>query len=769
MTELRLGKLKEAVDDWKVMSGKLQQLADGKAEGVSATALAQQANGADWTGVNATVTRTFITNTSREFDHAAAEAKTIHGLLQDIHHDFAKHKTDLRTALADARAKNIRVHQDGSTEDAYVHSVGDGGNTDPVPQSELTAAAEKIGRILWEATETDRIAAKALRDIAKNKHGFDKGGPQDLEAADRQQGKEAAAYWAKKIKDEDPGTWSDDELERFNETLKDHRDNPGFTATLATRLSGEGTLEFWRELASPAGPPIEGDRAKLLAQVQDNLSMSLANATSSNAPGIDGWQREVIAAGDKQFPIREGLQGPYGYQIAGSLMQKGKFDSGFLNDYGTSLIEFERKKGNDSVLGEPGDLWNTPFQLDYPPSDKPNDPVANFLDGLAHNPQASVEFFNDSTSGKGLDEVNNLAYLSGMPEDGSTDAIENPRKWPEGENGKPLGYASLGHALESATLGYAYDDKTPEIPSLSTEGMSKEEAAKATEAFNNARDARTELMDRVVSHYGSADLVDAQPGMRDSLAKMAAGHVDSITYSASEFGGSRGVAGVAGLMDADQKRLADFGGPDAVQFLRAMGSDEDSYNTVSAAQQIYGASLMEAQGNNHSAAMNAGGYSLLVHGVLDEARMEAIGTDFADKEASENEKNEQDAAWKKFAAGAVIGGVVGVGAGAVVPVGAAAAIAVPIAFDTAEGAIGTWAENKLDWLKPEEYSNDQQSIENIDTAKSVAETRAMSPIVSYAEANGIVGDKWDDHDEDLRSMYLFGAEKGDTDNSRVKS
>ncbi|WP_199551636.1 hypothetical protein [Streptomyces sp. N35] len=754
MTELRLGKLKEAVDDWKVMSGKLQQLADGKAEGVSATGLAQQANGADWTGVNATVTRTFITNTSREFEHAAAEAKTIHGLLQDIHHDFTRHKSDLRTALADARAKNIRVHQDGSTEDAYVHSVGDGGNTDPVPQAELTAAAEKVGRILWEAAETDRIAAKALRDIAKNKHGFDKGGPDDLEAADKQQGKEAAAYWAKKIKEEDPGTWSDDELKRFNETLKNQRDNPGFTATLATGLGGEGTLEFWRELASPAGPPIEGDRAKMLAQVQDNLSMSLANATSSNAPGIDGWQREVIAAGDKQFPIREGLQGPYGYQIASSLMQKGKFDSGFLNDYGTSLIEFERKKGNDSVLGEPGNLWETPFQLDYPPSDKPSDPVAGFLDGLAHNPQAAVEFFDGSTSGEGLESVDNLAYLSGAPEDGGG-PVENPRKWPENEDGKPVGYASLGHALESATLGYAYDDRTPEIPALTDE--------KAIAA----REERTALMDRVVSHYGSADLVDAQPGMRDSLAKMAAGHIDSITYSASEFGGSRGVAGVAGLMDADQKRLADFGGPDTVQFLRAMGSDEGSYNTVSAAQQIYGASLMEAQGNNHDAAMNAGGYSLLVHGVLDEARMEAIGTDFSEKEASENEKNEQEAAWKKYAAGAVIGGVVGVGAGAVVPVGAAAAIAVPIAFDTAEGAIGTWAENKLDWLKADEYSNDQQSIESIDTAKSVAETRAMSPIVSYAEANGIAGEKWGDHDEDLRSMYLFGAQKGDTDNSRV--
>ncbi|NGO79385.1 hypothetical protein G6045_27565 [Streptomyces sp. YC504] len=757
MTELRLGKLKEAVDTWSSMVGKLQQLADGKAGGISASALAQQANGADWTGVNATVTRTFITNSSREFDHAAAEAKTIHGLLQDIHHDFAKHKTDLKTALADARAKNIRVHQDGSTEDAYVHSVGDGGNTDPVPQAELTAAAEKIGRILWEATETDRIAAKALRDIAKNKHGFDKGGPENLEAADKQQGKEAAAYWAKKIKEEDPGTWSDDELKRFNETLKNQRDNPGFTATLATRLSGEGTLEFWRELASPAGPPVEVDRAKMLAQVQDNLSMSLANATSSNAPGMDGWQREVIAAGDKQFPIREGLQGPYGYQIASSLMQKGKFDSDFLNDYGTSLIEFERKKGNDSVLGEPGDLWQTPFQLDYPPSDKPNDPVANFLDGLAHNPQAAVEFFDDSTSGKGLDEVNNLAYLSGAPEEGGG-AVENPRKWPEGEDGKPAGYASLGHALESATLGYAYDDKTPEIPSL------KGEDAIA------AREERTALMGRVVDHYNTADQIDGQPGMRDSLARMASGHVDSLTYSVAGFGTSAKEAEMTGervLFGLKENGLEDFGKNDSAFFLRALASDQDSYNTVSAAQQIYGSSIMAAQGDNQTDALDAGLYSVKVHGILDDGRFEAIGKEFQDDETAKNEELEKAAEWRNFAGSAVTGVAVGVGTALAVPTGGAALIAVPIAIETLGGAAETaWATNTMDWLEEREYDNSAESARGIAEAQRVGEHTATTPIMNYADSQGLSAHEKTLLEERAYNHYIQGKDLPDTDAAR---
>ncbi|MBC9719144.1 hypothetical protein H9Y04_42200 [Streptomyces sp. TRM66268-LWL] len=494
----------------------------------------------------------------------------------------------------------------------------------------------------------------------------------------------------------------------------------------------------------------------MLAQVQDNLSMSLANATSSNAPGIDAWQREVIAAGDKQFPIREGLQGPYGYQIASSLMQKGKFDSGFLNDYGTSLIEFERKKGNDSVLGEPGNLWETPFQLDYPPSDKPSDPVAGFLDGLAHNPEASVEFFGKSTSGGGLDDVNNLAYLSGVPEAGS-DAVENPRKWPEGEDGKPIGYASLGHALESATLGYAYDDKTPEIPSL------KGEDAIA------AREKRTDLMHRVVDHYNTADVIDGQPGMRDSLAKMASGHIGSLTYSVAGFGDSAKqdhLSGVNDLFGVQDHRLQDFGKNDSAAFLSALASDQDSYATVSAAEQLYGSSVIAAQ-DNKTDAMDAGLYSVKVHGMLDEARFEAIGKEFADDEAARNKELEKSAEWRNFLGSAVTGAAVGVGTALAVPTGGAALIAVPIAIETLGGALDTaWANNTVDWLEEREYDNSADSVKGIKAAERAGEHAAMTPLMNYAESQGLSPGEVRQLERNGSTLYSEGKGLTDTDNAR---
>ncbi|MFE0057998.1 hypothetical protein [Streptomyces sp. NPDC059003] len=286
-----------------------------------------------------------------------------------------------------------------------------------------------------------------------------------------------------------------------------------------------------------------------------------------------------------------------------------------------------------------------------------------------------------------------------------------------------------------------------------------------TDAQIEARQDRTDLMKRVVDHYGSADLIDGQPGIRDSLARMAAGHVDSLTYRMTNFGGSRDVTSVNELFDAQKKHLVDFG-YGTQNFLRALASDQDSYATVSSAQQIYGASLMAAQGNDHDAAMNAAGYSLKVHGALDQARFEAIGKEFADEEAERNEALEKQAGWRNFAASATIGTVVGVGAATVIPAGAAAAIAVPLAFEAGGGAVETFSANTFDWLKADEYDNSQQAINSIDEAKEVGRNNAMAPILKYAQSEGLVGKPMDAYMPNLEGSYGSGGRETDTDDAR---
>ncbi|RBL84266.1 hypothetical protein DDE05_24995 [Streptomyces cavourensis] len=79
--------------------------------------------------------------------------------------------------------------------------------------------------------------------------------------------------------------------------------------------------------------------------MQENLSMSLATASRLDSPAMDAWKRDIIAAGPKQFGHEGMMAKPYGFQIMSNLMVKGRFDSGFLDDYGTAVRTFETSKG----------------------------------------------------------------------------------------------------------------------------------------------------------------------------------------------------------------------------------------------------------------------------------------------------------------------------------------------------------------------------------------------------------------------------------------
>jgi hypothetical protein len=202
---------------------------------------------------------------------------------------------------------------------------------------------------------------------------------------------------------------------------------------------------LWLEIASNDGPANE-DRPKLLAKIQDNLSMSLANASYGDSPAVEQWKKDLITAGPR-YVLGDPPAVTTGFQVMSSLMQKGRYENEFLKDYGTALVSHERENLRGS--GEP---WYSGATLNYPDNGKnPNDPMAGFLEALGHNPEASLDFFNQET-GEGDKRITNFEYFVGDAEHG--------RKWP----GDSDGFDNLGHALESATLGYAYDSKEPAIP-----------------------------------------------------------------------------------------------------------------------------------------------------------------------------------------------------------------------------------------------------------------------------------------------------------------
>lgn len=100
LLDLRLGKVKEAVDDWREMVDALEALAGEKGKGgggdANASDLAKKAEGSDWRGNNATVTKKFVVKTAREFGDVLATAKSVHVILSGLHRRMDTCKEDLK-------------------------------------------------------------------------------------------------------------------------------------------------------------------------------------------------------------------------------------------------------------------------------------------------------------------------------------------------------------------------------------------------------------------------------------------------------------------------------------------------------------------------------------------------------------------------------------------------------------------------------------------------------------------------------------------------
>lgn len=283
--------------------------------------------------------------------------------------------------------------------------------------------------------------------------------------------------------------------------------------------------------------------------------------------------------------------------------------------------------------------------------------MTGFLEALGHNPEASLDFLNDET-GTGSDRITNFQYLVGNG--------DHARKWPEGADG----YDELGHALESATLGYAYDSKDPAIPPM------------RTEAEIEARDARTALAQQVVEAYGDPELLEKQEGIVGSLANVAAGHIDSINYTMENWAGTGDLVNRDGFYGKDEAQLRDFGYGSAKAFLRNLAADEDAHQTLTSAQQVYGTSLMAAHGDSQDDVMLAANRSVRMHGLIDEPRLEALGVEFNDAKEKKILEQEQKAAWVEYGVGAAVGA----GAGLITaPAGGIGAVAVHTA--AAKGSV----------------------------------------------------------------------------------
>ncbi|MEU9356073.1 DUF6571 family protein [Streptomyces griseoloalbus] len=739
----RLGSLKDAVDDWTETVKKLGKLEDQAARG-----LLKKAGKADWSGENAAITLPFVKKTAKEFGDAAKEAQSIRNVLRDALGEFKAAKKALQEVVDAAHSKGLHIGADGTV--GYLVHPGrrskDFSGPEPA-EADFEKARSDIKAALDRANDADEIASRALRAlVGKDKHNFSGTDYDSLKQAGKVQDAQDARAAAKIVAKGDDA--SPEEIARLNKYFGDNRGDQYFAERFALEVGVKGNLEYWADLGDPSdGSRLGVDHAKDLKELQRNWSLTLAAATHSDSAEMTRWKSEMVKAGDDVIQTRG--TSAYGFQVMSNLMRDGRYETKFLRDFGGAVVVAERRMTGDGRIS-PGQAWGSGLamapKLNWDGKDTGSDPMAGFMEALGHNPDASLDFFNRSTK---LDDekLSNWDYFVGHGKDA--------RAWPVDGDGKPQGYANLGHALESATLGYAYDAADPSIPPLKTEQQIE------------SRESRTELMSKIVSNYNSADVIDKQPGMLESLSRMAAGHIDSLNYSAADFGGSSDRNGRDDRFGHEKNHLADFGPTQTTNFLRALAGDEEAYNTLSSAQQAYGTSVMAAQGDDHGDVKRVAMHSIMMHGMLDQARFESIGQEFADQKEAANRELEKQGAWRTFAAGAVIGTTVGVASELIIPTRAAAAIAVPLAFEVVGGAAETYMSNQtLDWLKENEFDNKDEALEGIEKAKSTGQYNAMIPLLNYAEAQDLSEDDIWDLSAEAERFYNDGRDRSDTKDIR---
>ncbi|GGT90856.1 MULTISPECIES: DUF6571 family protein [Streptomyces] len=691
-----LDKMKAAADNWSEMKGKLEKLAED-----ARTTMAAKAKDEYWRGVNAEVTKPFVDKTAKEFDDAAKAAGGIHRILEDGYNAFKKAKDDLKKIVdVDAPAQHLLVKPDGKVEARNpLSAIKDpGARHDPdypelvrKERAAIDAMQRRIDSILETCDDADVACSNALKaNITGDKHNFSapKYGSIDAEEAQR------ALDLAKKGR-----ALSHEELERLNELLKDNSSSKDFSRTFYNGLGPKGSLEFFGQLSTDTYEygKLDEQRLKDVQELQRNLGLNLAAATQGGDKWTENWSAEMRKLGTERVPLaKNDYNGPFGYQLLGGIMRNGNYDPKFLNPIVEHVTQLHAKDpdlfaGNKRFGG-----WQpNPFN----PSGVNGagyDPMVSMLEALGHSPEAAKQFFSaeptsykedgapggDLSLGKNKDGEDITTYLEFF-------ANEKYERFPDVDSHHPDEVKksadfmpdALGHALEAATLGHAWDDPNPKF----------------------GRDETTaKIMKDVVATYGDAELLKKhQSSMADSLGTMGAGYIDDLNWALTKNDPENVYAPKS--LDAEVRAAhPEFGREATVAFLSALGQHPDAYATVSTAERIYATSVLEAQVGsdgqiNEGRAKSAVYTSGMLQGLLDQARADQVEAEGMKVHEDYEKAQAKKSAWIGFGTTAAIAAGVAFLPATAAAAGAAAVL-VPLAVETGSGAMETLAGQVIgDW------------------------------------------------------------------------
>ncbi|MFD5767642.1 hypothetical protein ACFWIN_17680 [Streptomyces sp. NPDC127049] len=740
-----LGRLKDAADRWAEMKRKLDELAQD-----AHLTMATQARAEDWRGLNAEVTKPFIDKTTQEFRDAAKAADGIRRILEDGYGTFKRAQGELKKITeVEAPAQGLVVKANGTVEARRPIAENTAARHDPAFESalrkeeaEVAAMKRRIDAIVETCDDADVACANALRaNITGDAHNFSAPKYTSLDAEEAAR----AAELARKGRD-----LTHAELERLNELLADNRKAGEFSRNFYDRLGAKGALEFFGELASDTGgqgsPERDKERLADVQALQKNLGLNLANATRGDEAWAKEWSAELRKLGTERVPLpsRPDGTGPYGYQLLGGLLRHGDYHPKFLVPIAEHVTQLHAKepdlfKPDRTLLGPRSEGTYNPSGV----NGHGYDPVIPVLEALGHSPEAAKQFFSAEPTAYERDGRVGGTLDLGQDKDGKDVrgyldyfASEKYASFSDNVSGDDASKAkdympdALGHALEAATLGHAWDDPHPELRRDET--------------------SATIMKDVVAIYSGDAEFVKKHhSALADSLGNMGAGYIDDLSWALTDNDPKSPYA-----PDVEGKSLRDaadiaarhpkFGEQGAVDFLSVLGQYPDAYATMSTADRLYTVSMLEAQVGadgriNESDAIEAARRGAQLQGVLDESRAGQIKAE-GEKAIEDYEKaQEERGAWVQFGATAAIAAGV-----AFVPATAAAAgaaaILVPLAVDTGSGAletlagvvVGDWSEKSKEEFKD---STEDKVGEDREAVYTAGRHSALSPSKHFADAH----------------------------------
>ncbi|UZJ33496.1 DUF6571 family protein [Streptomyces endophytica] len=435
-----LGKLQAAADEWRLLPKKYQGLHE------LFEARVTKPLKSDWHGQAADQAQLSLTKVKEQYTAAAQEAHAIATLLLDAHAEFSAAQKKLRRIIdEEAPAEKLQVLDNGMVIDTDPGTQGfmAGGYSDvfhPDRKAKIEDIQRRIQKVLRDATAADEAANWALRQDANgNNASFNKNIYTSLDSA-RDAKKDMAEALRLTKKGEDLTT---DELDRLGKILSKRKTDMVFAERFATTLGPKGALEFWREASGPNSGERGPERNAALAQLQAGLGSTLGIATQSDSVAMDEWKEKMLALGPQTIdPGGPGGPSAKGYQLMSSLMRSGSYDTDFLNDYGRSLVSFERthKALTPQLLWAPDSVM---ARVDYSGEGGGSDPMKGLMDALAKNPEAATQFLDPGVN----NEDDRLKYLAGE------------REWPKDTFDGKTGHHSLALAIEAGATGPGGDSE----------------------------------------------------------------------------------------------------------------------------------------------------------------------------------------------------------------------------------------------------------------------------------------------------------------------